>query len=174
MIRHFTVTTFVSAQGATLLHWHARNRMWLPPGGHIEPDEDPVEAALREVQEETGLTVEILPTAPAFAYAEPSQIPAPVTIMVEPIPASDGEPAHAHLDLIYFARPGAAGRPPAPTGWLWVSAEDLAANRHLLPPGAARPTEIPADVRVLGVAAIERATAARPTSGLPLRSPAAR
>ena len=79
MIRHFTVSAFVSrvgpdGTGATLLHWHAKNQMWLPPGGHVEADEDPIEAAHREVLEETGLTVLVLPTAPAFEYAEPPQL----------------------------------------------------------------------------------------------------
>ncbi len=31
---------------------------WSPPGGSVEPDESPREAAIREMKEETGLTVE--------------------------------------------------------------------------------------------------------------------
>lgn len=31
------------------------NGVWLPPKGHIDPGETPIEAALREVREETGL-----------------------------------------------------------------------------------------------------------------------
>ena len=54
-VRHFTATGFVVHEGATLLHWHPKVKMWLPPGGHIEPNEDPVEAALREIEEETGV-----------------------------------------------------------------------------------------------------------------------
>ncbi|MGH3820933.1 MAG: NUDIX domain-containing protein, partial [Pseudonocardiaceae bacterium] len=34
---------------------------WMLPGGHVEPDENPAEAALREVTEETGLTARLLP-----------------------------------------------------------------------------------------------------------------
>lgn len=137
MQRHFTVTAFVSAEGATLLHWHAKNRMWLPPGGHIERDEDPLEAVLREAREETGLAVQVLTTVEGFGYGSPRQLPAPATIMVEPIAAAGGEAAHEHLDLIYFTRPvepgradvgarlGAAG---APAGWRWVEAEALRAD----------------------------------------------
>ena len=62
MIRHFTATGFVINGDATLLHWHRRVQAWLPPGGHVEPDEDPVQAVLREVKEETGLDVQIIPT----------------------------------------------------------------------------------------------------------------
>ena len=57
MERHFTVSGFVSQAGKTALHWH-RLGLWLPPGGHIEADEDPIQAVLREVQEETGLAAD--------------------------------------------------------------------------------------------------------------------
>jgi 8-oxo-dGTP pyrophosphatase MutT (NUDIX family) len=38
-----------------LLLFHAKLAMWLPPGGHVDPDELPDEAAVREVLEETGV-----------------------------------------------------------------------------------------------------------------------
>ena len=88
MRRHMTVTTFISAGGCTLLHWHEKNRMWLPTGGHIEPDEDPYQAALREAEEEIGFPVVLLPTVTPYKYSQPRQLPPPVTIMVEDIPAT--------------------------------------------------------------------------------------
>ena len=57
--RHFTVAVFVVREGKVLLHWHRKLGMWLPPGGHIEENELPDEAAAREVLEETGLSVEL-------------------------------------------------------------------------------------------------------------------
>jgi 8-oxo-dGTP pyrophosphatase MutT (NUDIX family) len=58
--RHFTVAVFVVWEGKVLLHFHRKLEMWLPPGGHIERDELPDQAAVREVLEETGLRVELV------------------------------------------------------------------------------------------------------------------
>jgi 8-oxo-dGTP pyrophosphatase MutT (NUDIX family) len=58
--RHFTVAVFVVWEGKVLLHLHRKLGMWLPSGGHIERDELPDEAAVREVFEETGVKVELV------------------------------------------------------------------------------------------------------------------
>ena len=47
--RHLTVTGFVVHEGLVALHWHQKLAMWLPAGGHIEANEDPVQAVLREI-----------------------------------------------------------------------------------------------------------------------------
>ncbi|MEC9365812.1 MAG: NUDIX domain-containing protein, partial [Chloroflexota bacterium] len=44
------------------LHRHPKIKLWLPPGGHVEADEDPVEAVLREIKEETGLLAAVSET----------------------------------------------------------------------------------------------------------------
>ena len=59
LVRHFTATGFVAHDGAVLLHWHQKVREWLPPGGHIEDNEDPVQAVLREISEEAGVSAEV-------------------------------------------------------------------------------------------------------------------
>src|SRR3972149_5979525 len=102
MIRHFTATAFVVRDNATLLHWHRRLQQWMPPGGHIEPNEDPVEAGLRGGHEATGLVAEIITAGAALPFDYPEQLPPPYTILIEEIPGP-GEP-HKHIDLIYFCR----------------------------------------------------------------------
>ena len=51
--RHFTASGYVVFESKILLHWHKKVKAYLPPGGHIEENEDPVQAVLREIKEET-------------------------------------------------------------------------------------------------------------------------
>src|SRR3990172_11009899 len=132
MKRHFTATAFVVDGDRTLLHWHQRLQQWMPPGGHIEPDEDPVQAVLREVREEAGLAADLIPPGDAeLGFPSPEQVPAPYTILIEDIPGP-GEP-HKHIDLIYFCRPldNVAATPVGDPTLRWVREEELRAGHAL-------------------------------------------
>ncbi len=54
--RAFSVAIFCRNGNAVLLIRHRRLGTWLPVGGEIEPGETPLEAAHRELREETGLS----------------------------------------------------------------------------------------------------------------------
>jgi 8-oxo-dGTP pyrophosphatase MutT (NUDIX family) len=97
--RHFTVAVFVVWEGKVLLHRHRKLGMWLPPGGHIEENELPDDAAVREVFEETGVRVELVGEKREDVL-DPVQLHRPAGVQLENI-----EPGHQHIDLIYFARP---------------------------------------------------------------------
>ena len=97
--RHFTVAVFVVWEGRVLLHHHRKLGMWLPPGGHIERDELPDEAAVREVMEETGVEVELVGER-REDVEDPVQLHRPAGVQLESI-----GPGHQQIDLIYFAAP---------------------------------------------------------------------
>jgi 8-oxo-dGTP pyrophosphatase MutT (NUDIX family) len=142
--RHFTATTYVVHQKRVLLHWHKKLQRWLPPGGHIDRDELPETAALREVKEETGLTVQLYnPDAPLdLAGDSTRQLVRPVHILLEQI-----NPFHQHIDLIYYASVNGPAQldPDAneTTQLRWFTAADLAK------------TEMPVNVRVCALEALE-------------------
>lgn len=100
LTRDWTVATFVIHQGKVLLLWHEKLQMWLPPGGHVEPNELPDEAAVREVLEETGIEVALLSQPALPPIPGPRQLARPEGIQLEQI-----SPNHEHIDLVYFARP---------------------------------------------------------------------
>ncbi|QNO13831.1 NUDIX hydrolase [Alkalicella caledoniensis] len=97
MNRHFTVAVFIVYHGKVLLLRHRKLNMWLPPGGHIDPNELPDSAAVREVKEETGLDV-VLIGDKGLNVDYPHQLVIPRGIQVEDI-----EENHQHIDLVYFA-----------------------------------------------------------------------
>ena len=55
----FTVEVFIVYKDKVLLRKHDKYKIWLSVGGHIELDEDPNQAVLREVKEEVGINVKI-------------------------------------------------------------------------------------------------------------------
>ena len=154
MRSHFTATAFVVDNGRTLLHWHKKLQQWMPPGGHLLPDEDPASGALREVREETGLRVELLLLTHRYDFDRPDQFEAPRTILLEDI--DEPREPHQHIDFIYFARPldGEELRPlPEIDSWRWVTEDELA-NREALPLADGGSAPVPDDVRELALAAI--------------------
>lgn len=123
--RDFTVAVFVVHDDHVLLHKHAKLGMWLPPGGHIEPNELPDEAAIREVEEESGLAVELV--GPRGVEVDDPHAPLQL-IRPEGIQLEDISPGHQHIDLIYFAVPIHATRETLPgvlEGMRWMREDDF-------------------------------------------------
>lgn len=61
-MKHFCASAFIinPENKKILLVKHSDYDKWLQPGGHIEEDETPEEAAVREVFEETGLKIKLI------------------------------------------------------------------------------------------------------------------
>ncbi len=106
MERQFTATVYIFHEKKVLLHKHEKLGKWLPPGGHIEANETPPEAARREVFEETGLEITFLEqeNLKISAYNGVS-FERPFLCLLENIPAHNDQPAHQHMDFIYLATP---------------------------------------------------------------------
>jgi 8-oxo-dGTP pyrophosphatase MutT (NUDIX family) len=84
-LTHYTVTVFVIHEKKLLLLKQDRSPFWLLFGGHIEDNELPHEAAIREVLEETGLTIELLQKADEKARTSiATPLPVPIAIQLLP------------------------------------------------------------------------------------------
>lgn len=150
--RHFVATVYIVNDGATALHAHDRLGMWLPPGGHIDRDELPHEAARREVAEETGLEVELLADSGDVTSDTARSLPQPAELLLEDIDVHDGHVSHQHIDFVFFGTVDRRELSPAPgeappEDWEWFTPSEL----------QAREGELEADVVQLGRAAIEAA-----------------
>lgn len=106
MKKHFTATAYIVAkidgEYKLLLHKHKKHKLWLAVGGHIEKDENPTEALIREVKEETNLEITILKDK-LLRIDDVEELVCPVAILQEKLAPYKNEPAHYHIDLIYFA-----------------------------------------------------------------------
>lgn len=100
-IKHFTASALIIDNDRVLLVYHKKLDVWLYPGGHIEENENPDEALLREVEEETGLEVEIISNKDdsiSDCKADVFSLHIPYAFLCELV----GD--HYHNDLIYKCR----------------------------------------------------------------------
>jgi 8-oxo-dGTP pyrophosphatase MutT (NUDIX family) len=120
----FTVAVFIVHREKVLLVHHRNLDKWLPLGGHIELDEDPEAAALREVQEESGLDIELLGERPPTTEPGTRALIAPRFLDIHRITDT-----HQHIGMMYWARPRKNGRLKLAAAEhhdiRWCSAEDL-------------------------------------------------
>lgn len=123
--KSITATVYVINDGKVLLHQHKKYKTWFPLGGHIEEDEFPHEAAIREVKEESGFDVTLIETelAPEIELARVKRIPAPFCLLHEGIGGVEN-----FFDFIYIAE--TTETEPHPEGdeskeFKWFSYEEL-------------------------------------------------
>lgn len=93
---HLTASAVVIGSRGVLLHRHRNLGRWLQPGGHFDPGETPLEAAVRETLEETGIHAR--PLANTIFHIDCHEAG-----------------GHRHLDIRYLLD-GGAGDPAPPPG----------------------------------------------------------
>ena len=129
------------ASHRVLLRWHTKMGQWMQVGGHFDPGEtDPLQVALREGLEETGLD-DLRPVASARG---------PVQIVIVPVPAHGDEPAHEHADFRYVFvtdRPDAIREESSAARLRWMSfttagAETREPNLHTFLAGGTRDDQL--------------------------------
>ena len=140
----FVVNVFVVYRDKVLLRLHDKRNIWLMPGGHVELNEVPEQAAVREVYEEVGLEVKLYnPTQlPLLAReADPESIPTTFEGYKELLPPVYMEihnysETHRHIGLVYFATASTdqvverEGREKS-GGILWLSKDELEAHSEI-------------------------------------------
>lgn len=95
----FTVEVFIVYKNRVLLRKHDKYKMWLSIGGHIELDEDPNQAALREAKEEVGLNIKLYGRPLDFNEKEYKELIPPKFLNRHRINKN-----HEHITLIFFAK----------------------------------------------------------------------
>jgi 8-oxo-dGTP pyrophosphatase MutT (NUDIX family) len=117
---HITGSGLVIKDGKALLIFHPYIKQWFQPGGHIDNGEDPIQAAIREVFEETGVVCE-----PLSGFLEP------VDIDLHEIPAnpSKGEDVHLHIDLLFILKALKEEESPEEIEKAWVPFDQITSPR---------------------------------------------
>lgn len=98
----FCSETFVVYKNKVLLRKHDKYKIWLSVGGHVELDEDPNTAAVREVKEEVGLDVVLFKEEgkqPKFKESKNISLVPPQFMVMHSI-----DEKHSHVAFIFFAK----------------------------------------------------------------------
>lgn len=98
----FTSEVYVVYKNKVLLRKHDKLGIWLSVGGHIELDEDPNEAAIREVKEEVGLDV-VLDNSLRI-YNPPPGVSIKELIPPYFLNRHQFNSVHQHITFVYFAK----------------------------------------------------------------------
>ncbi len=95
----FTVEVFLVFKNTVLLRKHDKYKIWLSVGGHIDFNEDPNQAAVREAKEEVGLDITLVGSAPISPDKDFKELIAPEFMNRHRI-----NETHEHVTMVYFAK----------------------------------------------------------------------
>ncbi len=131
----FTVGVFVVYKDKVLLRMHDKYHIWLAVGGHVELDEDPNQAALREVKEEVGLDVVLWDGNKKFKESFGGKYDHRELIPPIALNRHNTSETHEHIDLVYFAKSDTDEVVPENVDdeWKWLTKDELHAMEGVLP-----------------------------------------
>ena len=130
----YVVETFVVFENKVLLRFHDKYNIWLSVGGHVELNEDPNEAAIREVKEEVGLDIVLYDKLMSFKKSDEryKELIPPFFMNIHKI--SD---AHRHMEMVFFAKSNSdkvvETEKEKSGGWKWMTKNDLEKANDLEP-----------------------------------------
>ncbi|MCH8519654.1 MAG: NUDIX domain-containing protein [Nanoarchaeota archaeon] len=130
--RHFTSSVYIVFEDKILLHQHKKLDILLPPGGHIDRDELPIEAALREVKEECGVNIEIISDSNFEKFVDNSY----ETNVGEFCNVHFVNPHHQHIDFVFIAKAFNTIVKPnkgESKNWFWMSKEEVKEHTQINP-----------------------------------------
>ncbi|HEY4493252.1 MAG TPA: NUDIX domain-containing protein [Candidatus Paceibacterota bacterium] len=125
----FVADVFIVYRDKVFLRMHDKLHVWLSPGGHIELDEEPNHAAIREAKEEAGLDIELVGTKTDFPseYLGFEHLIPPRFLNIHNIGAN-----HKHISFVYFARTLTDAVKPSgddiSNEWRWLAKSELEKN----------------------------------------------
>ena len=119
MRRAFSVAIYARRGDKVLVIEHRRLKTWLPIGGELEAGETPLDAAKRELREETGLVGEFRPLEGALDGVPPGLIG-----YEEHEAGSKG----MHMNFVFVCEVGSEDITPNEelVQWRWVDRDELA------------------------------------------------
>jgi 8-oxo-dGTP pyrophosphatase MutT (NUDIX family) len=133
----FCSEVYVVYNNKVLLRIHDKLKIWLSVGGHVELDEDPNEAAVREVKEEVGLDVELIADRPHGIIDGEKELIVPRALVRHHISAT-----HEHVVFVFYAKARSAviteGETEKSQSCRWFTKEELHDPKFGIKPQIAR------------------------------------
>ncbi len=117
--REFLSTVYIIRDRKVLLRFHDKLKKFIPLGGHVDPDELPCEAAIREAKEESGFDIMLVDSG----KLKHKNLIQNFNIQLDVI-----KPDHHHINLAYIGKiVGGTQREKCDEGTelKWFSEEDL-------------------------------------------------
>jgi 8-oxo-dGTP pyrophosphatase MutT (NUDIX family) len=130
----WTAGVYIVHNNKVLIRLHDKYNIWIHVGGHVELDEDPVTAAVRECKEEVGLDVTIYdagPIPPGLREGN-KHLPSPAHMYIHYV----GGTEHQHIDLLYYATSETDVIIPENPGEqsVWLTKEEVKDHPDMEPP----------------------------------------